>query len=118
MIRPSTKLRAVKFAVEERLGCSTVAGRALGLARSSYYRVGQLGDEPETMRQEILPLSEKHPPYGYRRITAMMRRDRYAINERRVFQVQRERRSQSSQEAAEHPSHWVFNRSQRQGREA
>ncbi|MDF1862765.1 MAG: IS3 family transposase [Verrucomicrobiales bacterium] len=90
MVSSSTKRRAVKFAVEEGLGSSAVVCRTLGLARSSYYRVSQISDELKTMHHEILRLSEKHPRYSYRRITAMMRRDGYVINEKRVLRVRRE----------------------------
>lgn len=90
MVSSSSKRRAVKFAVEEGLGCSAVACRALGLARSSYYRVSQVTDETVVMQQEILRLSEEHPRYGYRRITAMMKRGGYSINEKRVLRVRRE----------------------------
>tara|TARA_B110000305_G_C19283345_1_gene560424 strand:- start:22 stop:942 length:921 start_codon:yes stop_codon:yes gene_type:complete len=90
MVSSSTKRRAVKIAVEESLGCSAVACRALGLARSSYYRVSRISDESAMMRKEIIRLSEKHPRYGYRRITAMMRREGHVINEKRVLRVRRE----------------------------
>ncbi|MDC0251756.1 IS3 family transposase [bacterium] len=79
MVSSSTKRRAVKFAVDEGMGSSAVACRALGLPRSTYYRISQVSDEAKEMGQEILQLSEKHPRYGYRRITAMMRRDGYVI---------------------------------------
>jgi transposase InsO family protein len=95
MVSSSTKRRAVKFAVEEGLGSSAVACRALGLPRSTYYRVSQISEESLEMQKEILRLSEKHPRYGYRRIigaptAAMMRRDGYQINEKRVLRVRRE----------------------------
>ena len=90
MVSSSAKRRAVKYAVEEGLGCSAAACRALGLARSSFYRVSQINEDSEAMRKEIIRLSEKHPRYGYRRITAMMRREGHAINEKRVLRVRRE----------------------------
>lgn len=90
MVSPSTKRRAVKYSVEEGLGCSAAACRALGLPKSTYYRVGQISQASLAMQQEILQLSEKHPRYGYRRITAMMRREGYAVNEKRVLRVRRE----------------------------
>jgi len=90
MVSSSTKRRAVKFAVEEGLGSSAVACRALGLARSSFYRVSQVSEEAKVMQKEIIRLSEKHPRYGYRRVTAMMRREGHVINEKRVLRVRRE----------------------------
>ena len=82
MVSPSAKRRAVKFTVEEGLGRSAVACRALGLARSSYYRSSKVCTESIEMRKEIINLSEKHPRYGYRRITALMRRSGRCVNEK------------------------------------
>jgi transposase InsO family protein len=47
---------------------------ALGLSRSSYYWKGQSSLERRRIRKEVLELSAKHARYGYRRITALMRR--------------------------------------------
>lgn len=41
------------------------------------------------MRQKITGLSEKHPRYGYRRITALLRREGHQINGKRVQRVRR-----------------------------
>lgn len=90
MVSSSTKRRAVKYSVEEGLGSSAAACRALGLPRSTYYRVSEISEESLEMQKEIIRLSEKHPRYGYRRITAMMRRDDYTVNEKRVQRVRRE----------------------------
>jgi transposase InsO family protein len=42
------------------------------------------------MRKEILELSGKHPRYGYRRITALLRREGFEINTKRVQRVRRQ----------------------------
>ena len=90
MVSSSAKRRAVKFAVEEGLGSSAAACRSLGLARSSYYRKNKISKSSLSMRKEIIELSENHPRYGYRRITALMRREGHVINEKRVLRVRRE----------------------------
>ncbi|MDD5199767.1 MAG: IS3 family transposase [Terrimicrobiaceae bacterium] len=74
MVSPSAKRRAVKMEVEAGVGGTAGACRALGLARSSYYRISTRSPEREARRGEIVALSEKHPRYGYRRITAMLDR--------------------------------------------
>ena len=56
------------------------ACRALRLARSSYYRSGRSSLESRRIRKEVLELSGKHPRYGYRRITALMRREGFEVN--------------------------------------
>ena len=75
VVSPSARRRAVKMSVEEGLGKVAAACRALGLWRSSYYRSGQSSLESRRIRKEVLELSAKHPRYGYRRITALMRRE-------------------------------------------
>ena len=67
-----------------------VACRALGLSRSSYYRSGRSSLESWRIRKDVLELSAKHPRYGYRRITALMRRDGFAVNVKRVARIRRE----------------------------
>ncbi|PTY00708.1 hypothetical protein DB345_00070 [Spartobacteria bacterium LR76] len=90
MVSPSTKRRAVKISVEEGLGSTMAACRALGLARSSYYRTSRQSVETRRVRKEVIELSEKHPRYGYRRITALLRRDGFEVNGKRVARIRRE----------------------------
>ncbi|MGC1480269.1 MAG: DDE-type integrase/transposase/recombinase [Chthoniobacterales bacterium] len=71
-------------------GKTASACRALGLARSSYYRVAKVSVESRRVRKEIIDLSSKHPRYGYRRITALLRRDGFEINPKRVARIRRE----------------------------
>ena len=63
------------MSVGEGLGKAAAACRALGLARSSYYRSGRSSLESRRIRKEVLELSAQHPRDGYRRITALMRRE-------------------------------------------
>jgi len=90
MVSPSTKRRAVKQCVEEGLGGAAAACRALGLARASYYRVSRPSAESRQVRQEVIALSERHPRYGYRRITALLRRGGFEVNVKRVARLRRE----------------------------
>ena len=48
------------------------------------------------MRQQIVALSQKHPRYGYRRITALLRREGLEINAKRVQRVRRQEALQVS----------------------
>ena len=41
------------------------------------------------MEQEIISKSNGHPRYGYRRITAVVRRDGYLVNAKRTHRVRR-----------------------------
>ena len=78
------------MSVQEGFGKVAAACRALGLARSSYYRSGRSSLESRRIRKEVLELSGKHPRYGYRRITALMRREGFEINAKRVARIRRE----------------------------
>jgi len=71
------------------MGTTAKACRALGLARSSFYLTSQLSTESRTMQRQIKVLSEKHPRYGYRRITALLRREGNEVNGKRVQRVRR-----------------------------
>jgi putative transposase len=89
MVSPSTKRRAVKAVVETGVGTTAEACRALGLARSSYYRNSTMSQEGRQLQGQIVKLSQAHPRYGYRRVTARLRREGHAINAKRVQRVRR-----------------------------
>jgi transposase InsO family protein len=126
MVSPANKRRAVKIVVEESLGATAQACRALGLSRSGYYLVKKASVKSRRMRKGIIALSQKHPRYGYRRVTAMMRREGFVINTKRVqrvrreegFQVSKKQRrtkrlgtSTAERQRATHPNHvwsWDF----------
>jgi len=96
VVSPSSKRRAVKLVVEAGIGTTTEACRALELARSSYYRNSTMSPERRQMHQEIVELSEDNPRYGYRRVTALLRREGHEINAKRVQRVRRQRGLQVS----------------------
>lgn len=83
--------RAVKYLVEGKR-CNVSQGcSALQLARSTYYRRRQSGARPSAMEKQIIRLSEKHPAYGYRLITALLRRKGWEVNGKCVQRVRRSR---------------------------
>jgi len=90
VVSPSAKRRAVKQVVETGLGTTAEACRALGLARSSYYRNSTASAQRRTLHGAIVKLSQEQPRYGYRRVTALLRRDGYEINAKRVQRVRRQ----------------------------
>jgi len=75
--------------VENGIGKSSQACRALGLSRSSYYYVPQKSQSSHEMHQEVIDQSREQPRYGYRRITALMEREGWVINDKRVQRVRR-----------------------------
>ena len=90
MVSPATKRRAVKMVVAESWGRTAPACRALGLARSGYYLLKKVSVESRRLRRKIVLLSQRHPRYGYRRITALLRREGDRVNPKRVQRVRRE----------------------------
>jgi putative transposase len=76
--------------VEEGRASKAAACRALGLGRSSFYARPAESVESRRLHREIVELSHKHPRYGYRRITALLRREGFVVNEKRVARVRRE----------------------------
>jgi len=78
----------VERGVSERMAC-----RALGLQRSSLRYRSRRTDEQERarIRGAILALAWRHRRYGYRRITALLRR-KEQVNHKRVWRIWQEER--------------------------
>jgi transposase InsO family protein len=109
------------FEVSERRAC-----RALGVPRSSQRYVGTERERDEALLLRIRELAREHPRYGYRRIRALLLREGWSVNLKRVHrlwrreglkvpQVQRKRRRLGSSEnggtrrRAERPDHvWSY----------
>ena len=89
MVSPSSRRRAVKQMVEEGLGRTAQACRALELGRSSYYRACVRRERSVELEHRIGELSRAHPRYGYRRVTAVLRREGQEVNAKRVQRVRR-----------------------------
>ena len=72
--------------VSERLACRTV-----GLGRSTYrYRARGRRTDEDRLRGLVVELARRHPRYGYRRITAVLRRRGQPVNHKRVWRLWRE----------------------------
>jgi putative transposase len=90
MVSPSARRRAARQNVDSGLGSKAAACRALGLARSGFYRMACASVESRRIRKEVLELSAKQPRYGYRRMTALLRREGFEVNPKRVASIRRE----------------------------
>ena len=65
--------------------------RLFDCPRAALYRSAkEAGEEEEKLRTAVLRLAGRWPTYGYRRITALLRRERWAVNGKRVRRVMRE----------------------------
>jgi len=66
----------------------TLVCQALDLARSSYYYRCLSEDEP-ALAEALLRLAEEWPTYGYRRLTAQLRREGWEVNSKHVRRLMR-----------------------------
>lgn len=89
MVSPAARRKAARYAVQDGHGRIAQACRALKLARSGYYRVRQMSKSSRQISNRVMALSRKHPRYGYRRITALLRREGTAVNAKRVARLRR-----------------------------
>ena len=89
VVSPAAKRCAARACIEGALGSKAAACRALGLARSSYYRPSAERPERQAGRKEIVAMSEANPRYGYRRVTVLLRRKGVKINAKRVQRIRR-----------------------------
>jgi transposase len=98
------------MSVQEGLGKAAAACRALEVSRSTYYRSGRSSLESRRIRKEVLELSVEHPRYGYRRITALMRREGFEVNAKRVARIRREEGIKVSKKTTPHEAARDFDR--------
>jgi len=90
MVSPSSRRRAVKSVVEEGLGSAVQACRAINLgALELLSAVRSTARRVDACTRRWCNLSQKHPRYGYRRITALLRRSGLTVNAKRVQRLRR-----------------------------
>lgn len=80
MVSPAAKRRAVKMVMETGLHSIAAACRAINLGRSSYYRIADRSAQSRDLYRQIVEVSRSNPRYGYRRITALLRRASHTVN--------------------------------------
>ena len=89
MVSPSARRRAARYLVEGRKCSVNRACGALRLAKSTFYRAVVLGGASRRLEQRIKALSRKHPTYGYRIVTELLRGEGWQVNRKRVQRVRR-----------------------------
>jgi putative transposase len=62
------------------------AGRVLGLGNASL-RYRSRRSPAEELRWRLRELAAERPRYGYRRLWALLRRERWAVNHKRVYRL-------------------------------
>lgn len=74
-----------KLGVSERRVC-----RVIGQSRSPQRQRRSEGDDEAYLRAEIIRLAKAYGRYGYRRITALLRREGFQVNHKRVERIWRQ----------------------------
>jgi putative transposase len=74
-----------KLGVSERRACGVIAQ-----PRATQRRVLKLKDDEEALTAAIITLACRYGRYGYRRITALLRRDGWQVNHKRVERIWRQ----------------------------
>lgn len=64
--------------------------RLFGCPRAGLYRIPTVAADEAKLRTAVERVAGAWPTYGYRRVTAMLRRDGWAVNAKRVRRVMRE----------------------------
>jgi putative transposase len=66
----------------------------MGIKRSTLYYMRKINihkrQEELKIRKKIADISREHPYYGYRRITAQLRRDKVTVNHKKVLKIMKE----------------------------
>lgn len=73
-----------RLGVSQRRDC-----KALGQHRSTQWRTPQRLDDEDALTAAIIDLASTYGRYGYRRITALLRRDGWQVNHKRVARTWR-----------------------------
>jgi putative transposase len=89
-VSPSRKRQAVcelrdQFAASERRAC-----RVLGQPRSSQRRKSKPRDDEAALTRRMRELVRERPRFGYRRIAALLRRDGWRANPKRIYRLWRQ----------------------------
>jgi putative transposase len=74
-----------ELGVSERRAC-----RVVGQPRSTQRLIPKRTDAEERLRHEIVELAKRYGRYGYRRITALLRREGWRVNHKRVERIWRQ----------------------------
>lgn len=89
MVSVAKKKTVVRTLVEAGFAKVSEICRALDLTRSSFYAPSSRSVESLDLERRVVQLSHDNPRYGYRRITALMRREGHRVNAKRVQATRR-----------------------------
>jgi transposase InsO family protein len=86
-VSPQAKRNAVKHLVAEQDYSQRRACQLVGISRSSARYSPKPRPEETAFKDRVRQLANQHPNYGYRRITAILRREGSSVNHKRVQRI-------------------------------
>jgi len=90
MVSPERKRAAVRHLQAKRLSSQRRACGLVEVSRSSLYYVPRKRPDDEALRARIKQLAKRKARYGYRRIWALLRREGWRVNHKRVNRIWKE----------------------------
>lgn len=90
MVGPSHRRRAIEHVLSLGMCSARRACRFLGLSRSAFHRPPKSrGEVEELLLRRVIELSLEHPSYGYRFVTALLRREGWTVSFKKVQRLRR-----------------------------
>ena len=87
MVSPSVQRSGVRHLMTSHEMSERHACELVGMARNSYRYQAKAMPEKQRLDQEMRQLAEQQPTYGYRPITALLRRAGHVVNHKRVHRL-------------------------------
>ena len=89
MVSVPTNKTVVRTLVESGFAKVSQACRALRLSPASFYSPSRRSHESVEIEHRTVQMSQKHPRYGYRRITEMLKRNGLVVNVKRIQAIRK-----------------------------
>lgn len=89
---PSARREGAEYLVEEKGYAVRVACQTVGVRPSTYYYEPKKRNYEEHVVNALHALSQEHPRYGYRRMTALLKREGWKVNKKRIQRLWRKER--------------------------
>ena len=89
MVSVPAKKTVVRALVESGFAKVSQACRALSLSPASFYAPCKRSHESVAIEHKTVQMSQKHPRYGYRRVTEMLKREGLLVNVKRIQSIRK-----------------------------
>lgn len=90
MVGPTAKRRAVGFLTEIDSCSERRACRLIGFSRGTFRREPARHMQDKVLRRRLRSLAKQYPRYGYRRMHALLRKEGFRVNRKKVQRLWRE----------------------------